>query len=265
MSGPRTGVIDVLVPVIYDVYFSGILSGLADGAYDNGMRLLLSRSLADGSVLVLPEASSGELELVLRDDHPVVVIDPLLPLDAEIPCVTTANDSGAQEAVQHLLDLGHRRIGAITGPPGWVATDGRLAGYRRALESASLAFEPELVVAADFQYEPGLAAAASLLDLPERPTAVFAFNDSMALGVLRAARDRGLRVPEDVSIVGYDDQLYASVTRPTLTTVRQPLADMGRTAIDLVLRLLDGPGTGAVQIELPTRLVVRESTAPPAR
>jgi LacI family transcriptional regulator len=276
----RTGVVAVLVPLIYDLYFSAILSGVAEGAYEHGLRVLLSptqhdhareaslldrmHEVSDGALIVLPEESSTELELALTDGYPFVVVDPLMPVDARVPAVAAAHESGADQAMRHLLGLGHRRIAAITGPPGWMATEDRSRGYFASLTAAGIAPEPALVVASDFEFAPGAAAAAALLDLPEPPTAIFAFNDAIALGAMRAARDRGLRVPEDLSVVGFDDIKYASMVSPALTTVRQPLSDMGRTAISLVLRLLDRERFETLHIEMSTRLVVRESTAPPA-
>jgi LacI family transcriptional regulator len=279
-AAERTGLLGVFVPLLYDVYFSGILSGVAEGAYEHELRLVLSpthhehtreatlldrmmRGLVDGAIMVLPEASTEELKRVLTERHPFVVVDPLLPLDTRIPCITVANRSGADQAMQHLLALGHRRIGAITGPPGWVATEGRRSGYRAALAAAGIPFDPALEVESDFQIGPGAEAAASLLDLPEPPTAIFGFSDAIAVGAMRAARQRGLRLPEDLSIVGYDDVMYATIVTPALTTVRQPLAEMGRTAVHFVVRLLEAQHLGSQQIELPTRLVVRQSTAPP--
>jgi LacI family transcriptional regulator len=143
-----------------------------------------------------------------------------------------------------------------------VATEERRSGYRAALGTAGLERDPALEVEADFQLDPGAVAAGSLLDLAEPPTAIFAFNDSIAIGAMHAARDRGVRVPEDLSIVGFDDTKLATVVAPRLTTVRQPLSEMGRTAVGLLLRLAE-PRRGPVQIELPTPLVVRGSTGLP--
>ena len=209
------------------------------------------------------QASGAELRRIASDRFPLVVVDPLLPLDAGIPCVTAAHESGADQAMAHLLALGHRRIAAITGPPGWVATEGRRRGYRTALAGAGLAHDPALEVESDFQLEPGAAAAATLLDLREPPTAIFAFNDAIAAGAMRAAYERGMRVPDDVSVVGFDDVQFATVLTPMLTTVRQPLVEMGRTGIALIRRLLDDPRREPLRMELPTRLVVRDSTGPP--
>jgi LacI family transcriptional regulator len=276
----RTGLVGVLVPLVHDVYFSAILAGAAEAAYEHELRLVLEPTLheharevsqldhlmggiSDGALIVLPEASSAELELALSDRYPFVVVDPLMPLDRRIPSVAAAHRSGADQAMQHLLSLGHRRIAAITGPPGWVATEERRRGYHAALAGAGLTPEPSLEVASDFEVAPGAAAAATLLDLGEPPTAIFAFNDAIAVGALRSARERGIRVPEDVSVLGFDDIAYATIVSPALTTVRQPLAEMGRAAVGLLLRLLDGGRPETPHVELPTRLVVRESTAPP--
>src|SRR5213079_705799 len=184
----------------------------------------------------------------------------------KIPSVSAAHTSGADQAMQHLLRLGHRRIGAITGPRSWVATEDRRRGYHAALAAAGVLPDPALEVEADFEILGGRRAAEALLDLAEPPTAIFAFNDNHAIGALQAARARGLRVPEDLSVVGFDDVEHATIVTPRLTTVRQPLAEMGRTAVSLLMRLLEGQRFETLHVELATRLVVRDSTrAPVAR
>jgi LacI family transcriptional regulator len=283
VSAPRrSGLVGVLVPLIYDLYFSAILAGIAEAAYDYDLRLLLSptqhdharevsllerltRDATDGALIVLPEESGPELERAMSDAHPVVIVDPLLPLGDGVPCVSVRHRAGAGDAMNHLLELGHRRIGAITGPPGWVATEARREGYRAGLAGAGIAFDPALEVASDFERAAGASAAAVLLSLPEPPTAIFAFNDAIAVGVMRAAHERGVRIPEELSVIGFDDIAYATMVGPMLTTVRQPLGDLGRTAVNLLLRLLERPGSQPRQIELSTRLVVRDTTAPPRR
>ena len=279
---PRTGVVGVLVPLIYDLYFSAILSGIAEAAYDHDLRLLLSptqhdhareasllerltRDVTDGALLVLPEETGPELERVISEARPLVVVDPLLPLGERVPCVSVSHGGGADDAMRHLLELGHRRIGAVTGPPGWVATEARREGYRTALARAGIPFDPALEVASDFERAAGASAAAVLLSLPEPPTAIFAFNDAIAVGTMRAAHELGVRVPEELSVIGFDDIAYATMVGPMLTTVRQPLGELGRTAVNLLLRLLERPGSEPRQIELSTRLVVRDTTAPPRR
>ena len=165
--------------------------------------------------------------------------------------------------MRHLLQLGHRRIAQITGPLGWVATEGRRRGYRAALASAGILPDPALEVESIPETGPGWQAAEKLLGLPDRPTAIFAFNDNIAIGAVQAARARGLRVPEDLSIIGFDDVEHATIVTPELTTVRQPLAEMGRTAVSLLMRLLERQRFETLHVELATRLVVRDSTAPP--
>jgi LacI family transcriptional regulator len=229
---------------------------------------LLDRLMQDathGAVVILPEETTEELEQALNDGYPFVVVDPLLPVGDRIPSVSVAYRSGVEQVMQHLLTLGHRRIAAITGPPGWQATEERRAAYHASLAAAGIRAEPALEVASDPQVGPGVQAAAALLDLPEPPTAIFAFNDSIAFGALRAARDRRLRVPEDLSVVGFDDIEPATLVTPALTTVHQPLSEMGRTAVNVLVRLLELRASETPHIELATRLVVRESTAAPRR
>jgi LacI family transcriptional regulator len=278
-GAPAAGRVGVLVPVAFDWYFAGILHGVADAVYEHRLRLLLwptrhdharevallneLREATDGAVLVLPEQSSEELLAVIADDYPLVVVDPRAPLDARIPSVAAANAAGAEQAVQHLLELGHRRIAAITGPPGWVATEERRRAYRGALVAAGIPIEPALELEADFDFDPGAQAAAVLLELDPPPTAIFAFSDMIAIGAMRTARSRGIRIPDELSIVGFDDSVYAPVVDPALTTVRQPLAEMGATAVDLLVRLMRKETVDALHLEPFTRLVVRETTTIP--
>jgi LacI family transcriptional regulator, galactose operon repressor len=282
LTPESTRSVGVLIPYVRGGYFPEILEGIAEAVYEHGLRLVLSPtqhehsrevSLLDrlmqgathGAVVVLPEETTEELEQALNDRHPFVVVDPLLPLGDRIPTVSVAYRSGVEQAMEHLLTLGHRRIAAITLPPGWLATEERRAAYHASLAAAGIRPEPAFEVASDPQVGPGVQAAAALLDLLEPPTAIFAFNDSIAFGALRAARDRGLRVPEDLSVVGFDDIEPATLVTPALTTVHQPLSEMGRTAVNVLVRLLEGRASETPHIELATRLVVRESTAPPRR
>ena len=280
LSAGRTGLVGVLVPLVYPVYFSAILSGAAEALYEQELRLVLSptqhehdrevslldrlmHGMTDGALIVLPEESSDELARLLEQGYRFVVVDPRLPLDERVPSVSAAHTSGADQAMSHLLGLGHRRIAAITGPRGWVATEDRRRGYHAALAAQGILPEPALEVEADFEIGPGRDAAGHLLDLHDPPTAIFAFNDNLAIGALQAARDRGLRVPGDLSVVGFDDVEPATIVTPTLTTVRQPLAEMGRTAVSLLMRLLERQRFETLRVELATRLVVRETTGPP--
>ena len=281
LSAGRSGLVGVLVPLVYPAYFSGMLAGAAEALAELDLQIVLSptggehdrevsvldrlHGVTDGSLMILPEESNAELTRLLDSGYRFVVLDPLMPLDDRIPSVSAAHTSGADQAMQHLLELGHRRIGQITGPRRWVATEDRRRGYYAALGAAGILPEPALEVESIPEIVPGREAAERLLALPEPPTAIFAFNDNIAIGAIQAARARGLRVPEDVSIVGFDDVEGATIVTPALTTVRQPLAEMGRTAVSLLNRLLERQRFETLHVELATRLVVRDSTGPPAR
>ncbi len=276
-----TGLIGIAIPLVQPTYFADILSGATEALYERGMRPVLCQTRhshdretslverladgeTDGAIIVLPEESAAELQALGSHGFRYVVVDPRAAIGGGVPVIAAAHSSGAMQATAHLLELGHRRIGAITGPVGWMATEERLRGYQGALAGAGLLPDPDLVAHADFEIEGGRIAAADLLARPDPPTAVFAFNDTMAIGVLRAASARGLRVPADLSVVGFDDTAEATITVPPLTTVRQPLAEMGRTAVSLLLRQLHNRRLEPLRVELETRLVVRDSTAAPA-
>lgn len=282
LSGGRTGLVGVTLPIVHAAYFSYILSGAAEALYEQDMRMVLCPTLhqherevtlldrlmhgtTDGAVLTLPEESNEELKALQRLGYPFVVVDPRESLDGGIPAVSAAHASGARAATEHLLSLGHRRIAAITGPPHWLASTERLNGYRAALSAAGVLPDPSFVASTDFEIPGGEQIAGAMLGLAEPPTAIFGFNDNIAIGVLRAARARGLRVPEELSVVGFDDSDQAAIVTPALTTIRQPLAEMGRMAVSLLLRLLEHQRVETLSVQLATKLVVRESTAPPAR
>jgi LacI family transcriptional regulator len=279
LSGGKTGLIGGTVPMVHYPYFSQLVAGVAEALYEHDMRLVLCptyheherevsllerlmHGTTDGAVVILPEESSDELEHLLNHGYRFVVCDPLEPLNERIPAVSAAHTAGADQAMKHLLSLGHRRIGAITGPGSGKATVERRRGYYAALAEAGITPDPELEVESNFELLGGVDAARVLLDLPDPPTAIFCFNDNMAIGAMRVARERGLRVPEDLSLIGFDDLDEAHIVHPTLTTIRQPLAEMGRIAVSLLMRLLDDQPIEALHVELATRLVVRESTAP---
>jgi LacI family transcriptional regulator, galactose operon repressor len=279
LSAGRTGLIGILVPMVFPAYFAGILAGAAEALTERDLPIALSptggehdrevsvidrlHGLTDGALIILPEESGEELERLQDNGYRFVVIDPLMPLAERIPSVSAAHTSGADQAMQHLLALGHRRIAHIAGPSGWVATEDRRRGYHAALAAAGILPDPALTVDTTPEIAHGQDAAAHLLNLPDPPTGILCFNDNNAIGGIQAARARGLRVPEDLSIVGFDDVETATVVTPKLTTVRQPLAEMGRTGVSLLMRLLDGERFETLHVELATRLVVRESTAPP--
>ncbi|MGO9583106.1 MAG: LacI family DNA-binding transcriptional regulator [Acidimicrobiales bacterium] len=216
-----------------------------------------------GIILLLSQLSERQRgELAVRS-LPLVVIDPTAEPGPEVSSVGATNWSGGLAATKYLVDVGHRRIGIITGPPELLCSRARLDGYRAALERAGLSVDDQFVRPGDFRVKAGYEQAKVLFNLSERPTAIFAGNDLSALGVLRAAREAGLHVPEDLSVVGFDDIPLAEWSTPPLTTVRQPLAEMAAVA---VRTLLEGGERGESlkrRVELATDLIVRESTAPP--
>jgi LacI family transcriptional regulator len=223
----------------------------------------LMRGTTDSALLILPEESAEDLSALGEHGYRFVIVDPHQPPDERVPTVSAAHISGASAAIDHLLALGHRRIAAITGPRGWIATEERLRGYRGSLAALSILPDPALELAADFSVDGGYAATRELLALEQPPTAIFAFNDMLAIGAMQAAREHGLSVPGDLSVVGFDDTFEASIVTPALTTVRQPLAEMGRMAVALLTRMLGNQSIEALHVELQTSLVVRDSTAPP--
>jgi LacI family transcriptional regulator len=277
LSAGRTGFVGVIVPMVNPPYFSSILSGAAEALDELDMRIVLCptqhehdrevtllerlmHGTTDGAILILPEETNDELDVLVNHGYRFVVVDPLMRLDERISGVSSANTSGADQAMRHLLELGHRRIAAITGPRSGFATEERRRGYHAALAAYGIMPDPAIEIEGNFRIDGGIAAGEQLLGLADRPTAVFAFNDNLAIGLLQAARARGLRVPEDISIVGFDDVELAEVVTPGLTTVRQPLAEMGRMAVSLLTRALDNQRFEALHVELATRLIVRGST-----
>jgi len=195
---------------------------------------------------------------------PFVVFDPTGELPDDVPFVGATNWSGGRSATRHLIELGHRRIAMIGGPDHILCCRARLDGYRSAVEAAGRPIDPGLIALTGLTREHGQAAALDLLGRPDRPTAVFCCNDLQALGVYRAARTLGLRIPADLSVVGFDDLPIADLTDPPLTTVHQPLFDMAQAATELALALGRGEKARQPRIELATTLTVRDSTAPPA-
>jgi LacI family transcriptional regulator len=216
-----------------------------------------------GVIVVTSQFTSAQKRVFQRAGIPCVVIDPVDLPDPDVPSVGATNWGGGLAATRHLVELGHRRIAAIGGPPGVLCGRARVDGYRAALDAAGLPFDAELVRDGTFRHAGGFEAASALLAPPDRPTAVFAGSDEQAFGVLEAARVAGLAVPRDLSVVGFDDLPIARWASPPLSTVRQPLAEMGRVAAQLLEALIAGREPDAYHVELATALVVRASTAPP--
>jgi LacI family transcriptional regulator len=217
----------------------------------------------DGVILVTSKLTDAQLGQLRSAGIPLIVIDPANTPPPDIPSVGATNWAGGLAATEHLLSLGHRRIGAITGPVDYLCSLARVDGYRSALERTGVVFDPALVRYGDFHHEGGFARAVELLELPEPPTAIFAGSDQQAFGVYEAARQRGLRIPEDLSVVGFDELPVARWASPPLTTIRQPLAEMGSAAAQMLGELIEGTPLRSNRVELSTELIVRESTAAP--
>lgn len=260
-----------------------VIRGVENVARDEGLSVVLSesagrltpgRTWADqvaarrphGVILVLSGLDASGQALLTSRSIPFVVLDPAGDPGDDVPSIGATNWHGGLAATRHLVELGHTRIGAISGPSRMMCSRARVDGYRAALETAGLPVDPALIRPGNFHHESGYRAGLELLRSPDRPTAVFAGNDLQALGLYEAARELGLRVPEDLSVVGFDDLPVARWVGPPLTTVRQPLTEMAEAAARLVLELgrREQPPAGT-RMELATRLVVRSSTgAPPA-
>ncbi|MBD7958194.1 LacI family DNA-binding transcriptional regulator [Microbacterium sp. Sa4CUA7] len=216
-----------------------------------------------GVVLVFSDITEPLREKLRSRGIPFVIVDPAGDPSPEVPSVGSANWAGGVMATRHLIDLGHRRIAAITGPDDMMCSLARVDGYRSAMNAAGLPIDPAWIRFGDFHTGGGETHARALLAGPTPPTAIFAGSDLQALGAIAAARERGLSVPGDVSIVGYDDIPLAGWMSPQLTTVHQPLRRMGEEATRLVLRMAEGRTPETLRMDLATHLVVRDSTAPP--
>lgn len=260
------------------MYSLEILEGIVTAANDAGVdvvvartdiaphraaQLIRERAVNDWQAVIAVTTATSELSVLSRAHVPTVVIDPIGAPQADVISVGSTNFAGGLTATQHLLDLGHRRIAYIGGTASAACNQARLQGYRGAMEAAGASVPKGYERSGEFRYEDGLVEGAALLDLAEPPSAIFSANDEMALGILEAARARGIRVPQDLSIVGFDDTEVARVSAPPLTTVAQPLRRMGTVALRTAFRLSAGDHVDSHHVELATELVVRGSTAPP--
>ncbi|MFG1704414.1 LacI family DNA-binding transcriptional regulator [Nonomuraea sp. M3C6] len=218
-----------------------------------------------GVIAVFSGLTAEQRDQLDTRDIPLVLVDPTGDPGHQVPSVGAGNWSGGLSATRHLLELGHRRIAVITGPAHALAGRARLDGYRAAMDTAGVPVDPELVREGDFHVEAGLAHARELLRLPHPPTAVFAANDWQAVGVYQAANELGWRIPDDLSVIGFDDLPLARWVTPALTTVRQPLTEMAAAATGMVVALAQGEPLPRNRLELATDLVLRASTAPPPK
>jgi LacI family transcriptional regulator len=216
-----------------------------------------------GAIMVATHLSQAQSDAYQRLGLPVVAIDCYSPQPEGLVRVGANNFAGGQMAAQHLSQLGHRVIGLVRGPDDASFARERAYGFMAGLSEAGLVVPDGLSIEEPFDYEAGLRSGRLMLDQARRPTAIAANCDGCAIGVMEAARQLGLRVPEDLSVVGFDDTKLAVWSTPQLTTVNQPLADMARVALRMMNRMLDGQAPDSSHVQLATRLVVRGSTAPP--
>jgi LacI family transcriptional regulator len=271
----RTHTIGVLLPDLFGEFFSEVIRGIDQTVREAGLHLLLSSSHADteeliaalramrgridGLIVMAPDIGAPKALERARAEIPLVLIDPGLGAQA-CDSISISNHDGAYALVKHLLGLGHRRVATITGPPRNIDAEQRLAGYRRALREHGGERDPDLEIAGDFGEPSGYEAAGHLLALKRPATAVFAANDYMAVGVLGALNDAGVRVPQDMAVGGFDDIAMARYLNPPLTTVRVDAYNLGRRAAERLVRNGDGPTSRKpVREVMPTTLVIRGS------
>lgn len=227
-----------------------------------GTRDMLA-NLCAGLILPMPNVEDGYLAVLEKRQVPCVFVN-FDARDMALPVVGIQNRDGARLAVEHLLSLGHRRIAFIAGSHQTGQSAERQAAYVQALEDAGIEVDPALIVSGLFRQTGGFAATEALLALPQPPTAIFAANDEMAFGAIDAIHSKGLRVPEDISVVGFDDIGTSSHIHPPLTTMRQPLAELSASAVGELMALIEGHGAEARKLTLPLQLIVRQSTGPVA-
>ncbi len=275
LAGGRHQVIGLLVPDLDTSYVGEILRGideeLAVASYDLMLYTThhrktreslfvasLTQGMTDGLLMVLPVDPGAYIDSIRQRDLPYVFIDHA-GQDESGPSVGATNHRGAIDATRYLIELGHRRIGFITGNQEMGCSRDRLQGYRDAHAAAAKSVDESLVREGNFHQPLAYERTLELLALPEPPTAIFAANDVSAFGVMDAVRDAGLRIPEHISVIGFDDIPGAQTTNPPLTTVRQPLREMGKTATRMLLTSIEDPRRGAERIELVTELIVRST------
>ncbi len=276
LSTGRTEAISLVTPEIANPFFAELAASIEAEAERQGYAVYISstrgdpareadaiRRLADqhvdGLIMMTNRPDDGSLAALLRRHNNVVLVDEDVP-ETNLPRIFVENEKGAYLATVHLIDAGHRDIALIGGPHGLLSVWERRAGFERAMRERGLPLRPEWTLLGDYSRQFGHDSLLKLLDQDVRPTAILACSDYIAVGVLHAARQRGLVVPADMSLVGFDDMPFAELVDPPLTTVRQPIAEMGRLAFERLLALLaNSPAPPLTR--LPVELVLRRSVA----
>ena len=267
-----TRAIEVVVPELQSPYIIAVLEGITSSAAAEGFEVVIGASGLNpqvllqsdhaGAIFITADASSSAVKALDEGGFPVVVVDPVRVADTKCISIGATNFTGGITAAEHLLSLGHRRIAHAGGPHSVDCSHARLAGYSSALRQAGIQLDESLITHSAFSYDAGRQAARDLLDRSDRPTAIFAANDEIALGIMEEARRRSIRIPQGLSVVGFDDTFLARRSAPRLTTVAQPLLEMGRVATRSLAQMITNDVVSTRHIELATRLVVRDSTAP---
>jgi LacI family transcriptional regulator len=240
------------------IYTSGGLDRENVAQHERYYVALLNGSITDGAIMVTPTATQ------FTTHAPLVIIDPNNEIP-DYPAIIATNQEGALAAMNYLTGLGHHRIGHIAGEMKLISANQRLQGYKDGLAAAGIPFDENLIETGDFTTETAVICAHRLFSLPERPTAIFAANDMSAMGVYQAAKEAGLRIPEDLSVVGFDNLRDASLMTPALTTVNQFVEDMGTVATEMITKLVKGESLAINSADkgnlykMPTRLVIRDS------
>lgn len=272
----KTNTIGLVLPDSANPFFAEISRSIEDEAFKRGYSVFLcnteldtQRELfyvdvlinkqVDGIIFVAAGDQPDSLDYLLRENMPVVMIDRNLP-NVEVDVVLTDHQLGGYLATKHLIELGHQRIACIAGPSSITPSAERITGYQKALEEAGLPGDENLIIRGDYHAQSGMEVTNAILNMTPRPTAIFALNDLMALGALRAASEAGYSVPKDIAVVGYDDLELSRFTSPPLTTISQPKKAISAQAVNLLVQRMSGKSQSPSCVVLPPELIVRRST-----
>ena len=272
----KTNTLGLVLPDSANPFFAEISRSIEDEAFQKGYSVflcnteldterelfyvdVLSKKQVDGIIFVAAGDQADSLDFLMRRKMPVVMIDRDVP-NVAVDAVLTDNKLGGYLATRHLLELGHTRIACIAGPSSITPSAERIIGYRRALEEAGIAYDERLILRGDYHAQSGMEITHSILRMDPRPTAIFALNDLMALGALRAAAEGGCAVPGDLAVVGYDDLDIARFTNPPLTTIAQPKKEVGARAVSMLVDRISRKGDPPGRLVLPPELIIRRST-----
>jgi LacI family transcriptional regulator len=272
----KTNTLGLVLPDSANPFFAEISRSIEDEAFNKGYSVflcnteldtrrelfyvdVLSKKQVDGIIFVAAGDQADSLDFLAREGMPVVMIDRNIP-NVEVDAVLTDHQLGGFLATRHLLQLGHKLIACIAGPSSITPSAERITGYRNALEQVDIPYDEKLVIRGDYHSQSGMDITHSILQMDPRPTAIFALNDLMALGALRAAAEAGCSIPGDLAVVGYDDLELSQFTNPPLTTIAQPKKEIGLQAVSLLVERISQNNRPPRRLVLPPELIVRRST-----